>query len=203
MKKYLQNRKLVTIKCDYCGSEFQKPETEYKRNVNLNRHNFCSRQCCGKYIRTLDREPSEAQIKIRNSIKNHSNNRHDEYYEFRYLFRCSKSRMKECDLDLPYLKQLWEKQKGICPYTKLKLILPTWNNTVDIRYRASIDRIDSSKGYIKGNVQFVATPINYLKASMSDEMTKSYIKEIVASVFTEDQTISSPTNVGQDALAGN
>lgn len=61
-----------------------------------------------------------------------------------------------------------------------------WNTNPDIRYRASLDRIDSSKGYIKGNVQFVATPINYLKGTMSDETTKAYLREIAASIFIED-----------------
>lgn len=32
LKKYCVGRKLVTITCDCCGKEFQKPESEYKRN---------------------------------------------------------------------------------------------------------------------------------------------------------------------------
>ena len=43
MELYKQKRKLITITCDYCGKEFSKPESEYKRNVKLGRHNFCSR----------------------------------------------------------------------------------------------------------------------------------------------------------------
>lgn len=186
MELYKQKRKSVTIICDYCGKEFSKPESEYKRNIKLGRHNFCSRSCCGKHIGTLGIPRTQAQLNSMRAIKNYSGNRNDKFSPFREILRTVRNRCKEFNLDLPYLAELWNTQNGICPYTKLKLILPTWNNNPDIRYRASLDRIDSSKGYIKGNVQFVATPINYLKGTMSDKDTKSYLREIAASIFIED-----------------
>lgn len=186
MELYKQKRKLVTVTCDYCRESFSKPESEYKRNIKLGRRNFCSRSCCGKYIASLNKPLTQAQIGSRNSIRNYSSNRNDEYTPFREILRTVRNRCKEFNLDLPYLVELWNSQNGICPYTRLKLVLPTWNTNPDIRYRASLDRIDSSKGYIKGNVQFVATPINYLKGTMSDETAKAYLREIAASIFIED-----------------
>ena len=44
--------------------------------------------------------------------------------------------------------------------------------------QASLDRIDSSKGYIKGNIQFISTPINYMKSTMTDSEVKSFLKLI-------------------------
>lgn len=41
--KYKQKRKLVEFTCDYCNSKNTKPESEFKRNIKLGRHNFCSR----------------------------------------------------------------------------------------------------------------------------------------------------------------
>ena len=43
IKKYMQNRKLITFVCDCCGKEAQKPLSEYNRNKKLGRKNFCSR----------------------------------------------------------------------------------------------------------------------------------------------------------------
>lgn len=61
----------------------------------------------------------------------------------------------------------------MCPYTKLKLVLPSQDNKdIPFGHLASLDRIDSSKGYIEGNVQFVSTPINYMKNTMSDSETR-------------------------------
>ena len=78
------------------------------------------------------------------------------------------------------LKETWEKQNGVCPYTGFKLILPENSNLneIDFFHRASLDRIDSSLGYIKGNIQFISTPINLMKQTQSDANAKQFLKEI-------------------------
>lgn len=78
---------------------------------------------------------------------------------------------------------LWEKQKGVCPYTGIKLKLAEYKaNHNDPIYTASLDRIDSNKGYIKGNVQFISTAINYMKNNMSNEDTIKLCKIIAKHV---------------------
>ena len=44
-EKYNFNRKLGTVKCDNCGKEFQKPQSEINRNAKLGRNNYCCREC--------------------------------------------------------------------------------------------------------------------------------------------------------------
>lgn len=206
LKKYCVGRKLVTITCDCCGKEFQKPESEYKRNVRLGRHNFCSRSCSAK-VNNKNRVGKPISDKQREHLLSICDNQKDEYSPFRYTLRNIKKRFKEVNIDLEYLKELWEKQEGKCPYTGLSLILPIYKNLKEIPfiYRASLDRIDSSKGYVKGNVQFVSTPINLMKSEMSDLDTKKFLKLISSytSSFDEEWTISSPSNEGSDAQAGN
>ena len=63
MQKYKQGRKLVTIICDCCGCEVEKPVSEVNRNRKLNRHLFCSRSCAMKF---LNKNRTQA-------MKNHSN----------------------------------------------------------------------------------------------------------------------------------
>lgn len=110
-------------------------------------------------------------------------NRRDQYTPFRYYFRNAKKRLKDFNLTLEYLKQLWEEQKGICPYTGIQLCLAEYkanhNNPI---YTASLDRIDSSKGYIIGNVQFISTAINYMKNTMSHKETINFCKIIAKHV---------------------
>lgn len=207
-KKSLIGRTTVTFICDECGKEGIKTKTEYERNLRLGRKNYCCRECSVKgaaKTRTGKHyQRSEAQIEHIISI---SNNRKDDFTPFRYTLRAVRRRFKEVDIDLEYLKELWEKQEGICPYTGLRLILPHDNNVhdIDLPHRASLDRIDSSKGYVKGNVQYISTPINYMKSTMSDLETKRFLKEISSytSSFKEDQTISSSQGEMSDALAGN
>lgn len=118
-------------------------------------------------------------------ISQYSNNHRDEFTPFRYSLRCAKRRHKGCTLTLEDLQEQWELQQGVCPYTKLKLTLPEDGNvaTLDVSIRASLDRIDSSKPYEVGNIQFISTPINYMKNSMSDEQTKTYLRVISANII--------------------
>lgn len=179
MLKYKQNRKLIQIKCDFCGEMFDKPITEYNRNIRLKRHNFCSRSCSIKYSNKINKRKGNPQYLI-------ADNRKDKYTSFRYYLRNSRNRYKNFNLTLEYLKELWEQQKGICPYTGLKLQLATYtknhNNPI---YTASLDRIDSSKGYEIGNVQFISTAINYMKHTMSHEDTINLCK-IIAQKYSGD-----------------
>lgn len=191
LKKSIQNRKTVTFICDECGKEGIKAESEYKRNLKKGRKNYCCRECAakgaGKTRLGVKRSASDTLVK---HLRDISGNRRDEYSPFRYTFRNAKKRFKEFDLDLEYLKEIWDRQSGICPYTGIALVLPEANNldTLDITRRASLDRIDSELGYVKGNIQFVSTPINYMKSTMSDSQTKKFLKEISSytSAFTED-----------------
>lgn len=182
IKKYKQNRKLIEVTCDFCGEKFMKPESEYKRNIKLGRHNFCSRSCSMKFG---NKTRSEHQKNWSNSSKNienltKMNKSRKKDLSFAYILRNAKKRFKEFNLDESYLLEIWEKQNHKCPYTGLELILPTYSNesTLDITKRASLDRIDSNKGYIKGNVQFISTPINYMKNTMTDIQTKQFLKSI-------------------------
>lgn len=201
MLKYKQNRKLITVICDECGVECLKPASEYNRNLKLGRHNFCSRSCACKYN---CHHRSQKMIDYSNSEKNKQHllecNKYYNLYtkepkkRFSYFLRNCRKRFKECTITLDDLQEQWNKQNGICPYSGIPLIIPTYtknhNNPI---YTASVDRIDSSKGYIPGNIQFVSTCINYLKNTMSDEDTK-FVCKCIAEYFYSDRTISSPCN---------
>ena len=67
-------------------------------------------------------------------------------------------------IDMPYLWDLYEKQDGKCNYTGLPITFRA--NT------ASLDRIDSSKGYIKGNVQWVHKDVNMMKRHYTEDYFK-------------------------------
>ena len=162
----------INLQCNNCGKTFTKTLSEFKRNEKNNSKNYCSRKCAA-IVRNINRDYSNFKPHpnfILNSLK-----KKDEFSPFREFirrikYRCSKTN-EIFDLDLIYLKELWEKQEGKCIYTKIELILPVYNTRADKIFTASLDRIDSKKSYIKGNVQYVSTAINYMKNDMSHENT--------------------------------
>lgn len=80
------------------------------------------------------------------------------------------------DIDIDYLMEIWNEQKGKCAYTDVILTQPNHKNKGENKiYTASVDRKDSSKGYVKGNIQYVSISINYMKSTLSDIEMKKFI----------------------------
>ena len=67
-------------------------------------------------------------------------------------------------VDLEYLLDLWEECNGECFRFKIKMSLLDG----DV-WLVSLDRIDPSKGYIKGNVQLVSWQYNLMKGNRTEE----------------------------------
>jgi len=138
------------VQCFICGKTFLREVGELSRNEKLGRKIYCSLRCAGKdnYKHLGGGRPEN--LKVRTP---------DEYSPFRWHYRnIIRRNNKECGVTLIDLKEQWEKQKGVCPYTGWQLKnLPTIGSKLPrTPDRASLDRIDSGKGYIKGNIQFVA-----------------------------------------------
>lgn len=89
--------------------------------------------------------------------------------------RASKFNWK-CDLDLPYLANLWFDQQGKCALTGV--ILDHASGTPDNKnpYRTSIDRINNNRGYIKGNVRLLCHWANNAKSTWDDKTFNLFIK---------------------------
>ncbi len=81
-------------------------------------------------------------------------------------------------IDATYLKQIWEQQQGKCFYTGIQLILPKSFPESHNPLSPSIDRIDSSKGYIPDNIQIVHKQANFMKQSLSHDEFITFCKLI-------------------------
>ena len=75
-----------------------------------------------------------------------------------------------------YLWDLFQQQERKCVFTGEILTLP--QNRKETQYTASVDRIDASKGYIKGNVQWVHRDVNFSKQQMNNQQFLQLIKKI-------------------------
>lgn len=132
-------RKKIT--CKRCGKVCEKTQTDFMKSLN----HYCSKECS-----ILDKQDGFGQFRgfIRRAM--------------RHLDK----RKLALDIKPEDLKVIWEKQEGICPYTGWKLRI---NQKGRRPNNASLDRIDSTKGYSTDNVQFVALIANYAKNNFSEE----------------------------------
>jgi hypothetical protein len=81
---------------------------------------------------------------------------------FSYLSRRVREKGFELDFDYHFLEELYKRQEGLCAYTKVPLDLQAGTpNTL------SVDRVDSSKGYLKTNVKLVTWVVNNCKQDLS------------------------------------
>lgn len=95
--------------------------------------------------------------------------------------RCRKSNLK-FDLDEDYLRSL---PIAVCPIMGYKL-LPLENgkgySTVD---KPTLDRKDSSKGYVRGNVHFISWKANACKSNLTIDQVKSLLSYMERKTETE------------------
>jgi hypothetical protein len=73
------------------------------------------------------------------------------------------------NLNGKYLWDLFLKQNRKCALSGIEIVFPkAWGARSKTQITASLDRVDSNKGYVIGNVQWVHKQINTMKMNMSD-----------------------------------
>lgn len=84
------------------------------------------------------------------------------------IIRDAKMRNLEVGITIEHAWGLFLKQDGECALSGLEISLLTKSKD-RTEMTASLDRIDSTKGYIPGNVQWVHKRINIMKGKLTDE----------------------------------
>lgn len=128
-----------------CGNTRYMPASQI---MNNDRYNTCRRCSLGKIF-------SNFRESFLNNIKKNAFSRGKEFAE---------------DVTPEYLYSLLEEQDFKCALTGDSL-LPEDNSLDHIRKELplSLDRIDSSKGYIRGNIQWVTKRANWMKGDMTTQ----------------------------------
>ena len=81
---------------------------------------------------------------------------------FNRIKRRAKTSNFEFNLDLEYIQELLENQNYKCALSGLDIELYKLSSS-DTKQSASLDRIDNSKGYTKGNIQWLHKIVNMMK----------------------------------------
>ena len=159
-------------KCINCGKEF---------SVNISKNRSTSKQqlFCSDCISSLTNWERKV-IKmnkfpeIRNLYLQQKRNEFLRGYIKQILARTKKrAKCKNIDFNLDESDIIIPK---ICPILEVPLVIGTKGN---YEYSPSIDRIDNTKGYIKGNIQIISKKANFMKNSASQEELIKFCKNIL------------------------
>ena len=154
----------INLICPVCNITFKKRKAEYNRRIRKCSNLYCSQKCASKI--TKANLWKNGPPKIKNPYKKPL----DELSPFRFYHHLINKRScnrKECLITAEDLKEQWDRQKGICPYTGLELLLqqssaPKYQIPL-VPNKASVDRIDSSLPYQVGNIEFISLIAQYAK----------------------------------------
>ena len=81
----------------------------------------------------------------------------------------SEKRGYDLDIDMKYIWDIYQEQQGKCALSGISIFFAFSSRKLSSA-TASLDRIDSSKGYIKGNVQWVHKSVNMMKRSLPNDI---------------------------------
>jgi len=138
-------------KCDKKRAKKIKDSKEYKEKSNAKR-------------RVCNSTPEEIERRRREKRK------YFEKYPEKHLFSRAKLRAKKKGYEFSLeVSDIIIPEK--CPILNVPLKLGTREN---YEYTPSLDRIDNSKGYIKGNIQVISKKANSMKNSASVEELKAF-----------------------------
>ncbi len=173
-------RKIPCV-CENCGAPCEKTVSEFNRSQKLGRKHFCGLSCANSFN---NKEVPRGTDNWKKIEKWGCGGWIDEFSPFRFFIRrklfakrsTQKKRKRlaeEMKLTPDILREIWLSQKGKCPYTGWDLTLPRdcmkWPVNNNKMLRASLDRIDSDKGYEKQNIEFVTLMANYAKTTGTHE----------------------------------
>ena len=109
---------------------------------------------CKKYFPdTQNKNYNNNQCKLCRSKENDNNLEKIFKHDIHNCITICKSRKgnrSNMNLDIEYLQQLYEDQRGLCYISKQKMSLNVLSD-----FKISIERIDEKNGYVKGNIQFI------------------------------------------------
>lgn len=167
---------IIELTCEECQSLFTKKKAEHVRTVRRGYRQFCSRKCGDAYKKKNGKEfvghlqewaTSDANRENITRMKQKQISQADPFREFLRRARGRKLRNGiALEITLEQIKEIWSNQNGVCPYTGWKLELPAHHQKKNPK-TASLDRIDSGKGYTIENIHFVSVMANYAKSDFS------------------------------------
>lgn len=170
-KPIVLDGKLLCIRCNEYKNydEFYDTDHNSKYSKRNNKFKYC--KICHQIVGL------EQYIKRKNSIEG----------TLKEIIKRTKSSCKrkgmQFEIDIEFLLSLYKKQDGRCIISGNILEASTYYNHSAV----SVDRIDSTKGYTKDNVQLVCWVVNQMKNNLSKEDLLYWCSRITKNNNYEDK----------------
>ena len=159
-------------KCNKCG--LIKNENEFYRPERSLTCKECHLEITRNYKRNKRKDIS---YKKEESIK--QKERRVRLWQNTLIHDC-KSRKLEIDIDVDYVNELFQKQKGKCYWFGVDLI-PNINRKHP--QQPSLDRLNNKLGYIKGNVVLSCYSANIGRNENEEKTWTEFIKQIKPNIY--------------------
>lgn len=168
--------------CSKCKTS--KPTTEFsKTKTNKDGLSYLCRDC--------NRETSR-DYRLRNKDRYYANQKKSRESESVFISqtlyslktRANKKGL-EVDVTQEYLKSLLDASEYSCSVSGLKMNLESHPRKKANPFKASLDRIDSTKGYIKGNVQWVCWSVNQMKSDKTEDEFKFWVETLYKAISSQ------------------
>lgn len=125
-----------------------------------------------QWARNNPEKAAEQQRKSRNTLRGSINSKVSSARQR------AKNKKLDFDIDIDFIQSLWNYQEGKCALTGKPMTYRGKKNSQESFDSFSIDRIDSSKGYVKDNIQLVRWGVNSIKNNMDMEVFFNLVKDI-------------------------
>ncbi len=161
--------------CPVCNKEIYNKPSVWKKLKGLA---TCSRTCRGEYLRQYYLGNKNPNSKYKTPIETYFANKTTN------IRSSAKKRKLDCNISNNFLLNQFEKQNGLCYYTSIPLKL---TSTRDDKFSGedqadmdvlSVDRLDSSKGYLEENIVLCCNGINKMKGNVNTEGLKKFLEFI-------------------------
>jgi hypothetical protein len=168
----------MTHTCNVCN--VNKPEIDFAKSDTKRGYRYECKDCYNAKRKSAD---------YRSKFRKYEHARY-QTIEGRlvYLIRNARLRAKkkgrEFNIDHTYLLELYNNQNGKCAKTGRSFVFETDGIENRSKDGPSLDRIDSSLGYIKGNVQLVTYHYNVAKSSFTEADLLELAKDILNGRYT-------------------
>lgn len=163
------------LKCTKCNEDKDVSEFGKSKRVRCGYNNTC-KVCFQKweneYLRSLGENLERCIVRQLRATKRRTK---------------TGSKFENYNIDREHILELYSKQKGLCALSGIKMTL-FCGGRGHCNNNMSIDRIDNTSGYIKGNVHLTCAIVNLMRNKLSINELITYCKQIIK--HNEEQEIT-------------